>query len=70
MPLGDGDIFNITNKELEYEKKIIGKDEKGINLLEDDKDRPFYRIKSWNVLYRHYNGKTRLFSEEREECYD
>lgn len=68
LPLFDGDIFIITNKELCYEKKIVGKDSKGINILEDDIKREFYNIKGWKILYKHYTSKTKSFSES-EECY-
>ena len=70
IPLGDGDIFTITKKELEYEQKIVGKDDKGINILEDDLTRGFYRTKNWKILYRHYNKKKILFSEEKETVYE
>ena len=70
IPLGDGDIFTITKKELEYEQKIVGKDDKGINILEDDLTRGFYRTKNWKILYRHYNKKKTLFSEEKEIIYE
>ena len=70
IPLGDGDIFTITKKELEYEQKIVGKDDKGINILEDDLTRGFYRTKNWKILYRHYNKKKTLFSEEKEIVYE
>ena len=70
IPLGDGDIFTITKKELEYEQKIVGKDDKGINILEDDLTRGFYRTKNWKILYRHYNKKKTLFSEEKETVYE
>ena len=68
LPLFDGDIFTITNKELCYEKKIVGKDSKGINTLEDDIKREFYNIKGWKILYKHYTAKTKSFAES-EECY-
>ena len=52
LPLKDGDIIQVHGRDTIYGKKIIGKDENYVNIVEDDISREFSRITQYEILYR------------------
>lgn len=57
MPLQDGDIIEISVIEPAFGVKIVGKDDKGINILEEDTSKVFKMIKAYEILFRDYSKK-------------
>jgi|GEM_PF-192016 len=55
LPLQDGDIIDILKSNLEYGVKIIGKDENGINILDQDYNKQYDVITQYEIVYRDYN---------------
>ena len=65
LPLQDGDIIDVLKSEKEFAKKIIGKDENGINIVAADIDNELDVITQYDIVYRDYNkGKTLLSDYE------
>lgn len=64
LPIQDGDIIDVTKSELEYGKKIIGKDENGINIVAADIDVEHDVIKQYDIVFRDYNKCKSLISDE------
>lgn len=57
LPLIDGDIIRVTGKEKAYGEKIIGKDEKGVNIIAADVTKEFDVITKYEILFRNYQKK-------------
>ena len=65
LPLHDGDIIDVLKSEKEFAKKIIGKDDDGINIVAADIDNELDVITQYDIVYRDYNkGKTLLSDYE------
>lgn len=56
LPLQDGDIFMLKGSQIRNGLKIIGKDERGINLYQEDKDKKYDVITKYEVVYRNYKN--------------
>lgn len=63
LPLQDGDIIDILNSEKEFGKKIIGKDNNGINIIAADIDKEYDVITQYEIVYRNYNKSKTLLSD-------
>lgn len=71
LPLQDGDIIDVLNSQRRYAKKIVGKDDNGINIIEDDVNNELDVITQYNLMYRDFSkSKKSLLSEsiEYEVC--
>lgn len=65
LPLQDGDIIEIKNSKKEFAKKIIGKDEEGKNIIDDDIDKELDIITQYEIVYRNYEkGKSLIVDSE------
>ena len=63
LPLQDGDIIDVMNSEKEFAKKIIGKDDDGINIVAADIDKELDIITQYDLIYRDYNKSKTLLSD-------
>lgn len=63
LPLQDGDIIDILNSEKEFGKKIIGKDDNGINIITADISKEFDVITKYEIVYRNYSKSKNLLSD-------
>ena len=63
LPLQDGDIIDVMNSEKEFAKKIIGKDDDGINIVAADIDKELDIITQYDLVYRDYNKSKTLLSD-------
>lgn len=63
LPLQDGDIIDILNSEKEFGKKIIGKDDNGINIIAADISKEFDVITKYEIVYRNYSKSKNLLSD-------
>ena len=63
LPLQDGDIIDVMNSEKEFAKKIIGKDDNGINIVAADIDKELDVITQYDLVYRDYNKSKTLLSD-------
>lgn len=63
LPLQDGDIIDILNSEKEFGKKIIGKDDNGINIIATDITKEYDVITKYEIVYRNYNKSKNLLSD-------
>lgn len=68
LPLYDGDIIDIKSSEIQYGEKIIGKDEKGTNIIAADIDKKYDVITSYDIIYRDKSVSCKVSSDE-EDCY-
>ena len=61
LPLQDGDIIDVLKSEKEFGKKIIGKDDEGVNIIAADIDKEFDVITQYDIVHRNYKkGKSLL----------
>lgn len=61
LPLQDGDIIDIYNTEKEYGKKIIGKDDSGLNIVAADISKEYDVICNYEIVHRNFSkGKSLL----------
>lgn len=67
LPLQDGDIIDVLDTELVYGKKIIGKDENGINILAADIDKQYDVITKYEIIYRNYKNGSILASSSKDD---
>ena len=63
LPLQDGDIIDVMNSEKDFAKKIIGKDDDGINIVAADIDKELDIITQYDLVYRDYNKSKTLLSD-------
>lgn len=63
LPLQDGDIIDVLNSEKEFGMKIIGKDDKGINIVAADIDKEYDVITQYEIVYRNYSKSKTLLSD-------
>ena len=63
LPLQDGDIIDVISYEKEFDKKIIGKDDDGINIVAADIDKELDVITQYDLVYRDYNKSKTLLSD-------
>lgn len=63
LPLQDGDIIDILKSEKEFGKKIIGKDDNGINIIAADINKEFDVITKYEIVYRNYSKSKNLLSD-------
>ena len=63
LPLQDGDVIDVMNSEKEFAKKIIGKDDDGINIVAADIDKELDIITQYDLVYRDYNKSKTLLSD-------
>ena len=63
LPLQDGDIIDVISSEKEFAKKIIGKDDNGINIVAADIDKELDVITQYDLVYRDYNKSKTLLSD-------
>ena len=63
LPLQDGDIIDVISSEKEFDKKIIGKDDDGINIVAADIDKELDVITQYDLVYRDYNKSKTLLSD-------
>ena len=63
LPLQDGDIIDVISSEKEFAKKIIGKDDDGINIVAADIDKELDVITQYDLVYRDYNKSKTLLSD-------
>ncbi|WP_395546838.1 MULTISPECIES: hypothetical protein [unclassified Lacrimispora] len=67
LPLQDGDIIDVIKTEKEFGKKIIGKDDEGLNIIAADITREDEVITQYDLVFRNYeNGKSLI--PESEVC--
>jgi len=67
LPLQDGDIIDVFKTEKEFSKKIIGKDNDGLNIIAADITREDEVITQYDLVFRNYeNGKSLI--PESEVC--
>ena len=59
----DGDIIDVISSEKEFAKKIIGKDDDGINIVAADIDKELDVITQYDLVYRDYNKSKTLLSD-------
>ena len=59
----DGDIIDVISSEKEFDKKIIGKDDDGINIVAADIDKELDVITQYDLVYRDYNKSKTLLSD-------
>lgn len=55
LPLQDGDIIDVIKSEKEFVKKIIGKDDNGLNIIAADIDKELDVITQYELLYRDFD---------------
>ena len=55
------------SSEKEFAKKIIGKDDNGINIIAADIDKEFNVITQYDIVYRNF-GKGKSLIENCEVC--
>lgn len=67
LPLQDGDIIDVINSEKEFAKKIIGKDDNGVNIIAADIDKELDVITQYDLVYRDYNKKGKTLLSDCEE---
>ena len=67
LPLQDGDIIDVIGSEKEFAKKIIGKDDNGINIVAADIDKELDVITQYDLVYRDYS-KGKSLIENCEVC--
>lgn len=67
LPLYDGDIIDIIKSEKEFGKKIIGKDDTGLNIIAADIDKEYDVITQYDIVYRNF-GKGKSLIENCEVC--
>ena len=67
LPLQDGDIIDVIGSEKEFAKKIIGKDNNGINIVAADIDKELDVITQYDLVYRDYS-KGKSLIENCEVC--
>lgn len=63
LPLQDGDIIDVMNSEKEFAKKIIGKDNNGINIVAADIEKELDIITQYDLVYRDYKKSKTLLSD-------
>lgn len=63
LPLQDGDIIDVLNSEKQFGMKIIGKDDKGINIVAADIDKEYDVITQYEIVYRNYSKSKTLLSD-------
>lgn len=63
LPLQDGDIIDIRTSEKEFAKKIIGKDNNGINIVVDDIENELDVITQYDLVFRDYKKSKVLLSD-------
>ena len=67
LPLQDGDIIDVFKTEKEFSKKIVGKDDAGLNIIAADITREDEVITQYDLVFRNYeNGKSII--PESEVC--
>lgn len=66
LPLQDGDIIDVTGSEKEFAKKIIGKDDNGVNIVAADIDKELDVITKYDLVFRDYSKSKKLLSESEE----
>lgn len=54
LPLVDGDIIQVHSRKDVYKEKIVGKDELGVNIIEEDLSRVDSIITSYEIIFRKY----------------
>jgi hypothetical protein len=65
LPLQDGDIIDVIKSEKIFGQKIIGKDDKGINILAADIDKEYDVITQYEIISRNYTkGKSLIHDSE------
>lgn len=69
LPILDGDVIQINKIEKINAKKIIGKNDKGINIIVDDKLKQVEVITNYNIISRNYKNSNSLVDYE-ESVYD
>lgn len=63
LPLQDGDIIDIKSSEKEFAKKIIGKDNYGVNIIAADIDNELDVITQYDLVFRDYKKSKVLLSD-------
>lgn len=63
LPLQDGDIIDVIKSEKEFAKKIIGKDDNGLNIIAADIDKELDVITQYELLYRDFDKSKASLSE-------
>ena len=59
LPLQDGDIIDVLKSEKEFGKKIVGKDDRGINIIAADISKEYEVITQYDLVHRNYKkGKS------------
>ena len=48
----DGDLIQVKSWSTKFGEKIVGKNEKGINIIEEDREKVYDVIMSYDVHYR------------------
>lgn len=65
LPLQDGDIIDVIKTNTVYGEKIVGKDEKGINIIDVDTTKTYDVITKYNLIQRDYSkGKSLITAYE------
>lgn len=67
LPLQDGDIIDVIKSEKEFAKKIIGKDDNGLNIIAADIDKELDVITQYELLYRDFD-KSKVSISDCEVC--
>ncbi|WMC92309.1 hypothetical protein [Kineothrix sp. MB12-C1] len=67
LPLQDGDIIDVIRTEKEFGKKIIGKNDDGINIVAADINNEYDVITQYDLVYRNY-GKGKSLLTDCEVC--
>lgn len=67
LPLYDGDIIDVIKSEKEFGKKIIGKDDNGLNIIAADIDKEYDVITQYDIVHRNF-GKGKSLIENCEVC--
>ena len=52
LPMFDGDLIQVKSWSTKFGEKIVGKNEKGINIIEEDREKVYDVIMSYDVHYR------------------
>jgi len=52
LRLFDGDVIEIKNSTYINGVKVVGKDEKGINIIEEDESKKHFYVETYNIIYR------------------
>lgn len=66
LPLQDGDIIDIKSTKKEFAKKIIGKDDNGMNIIADDINNELDIITQYDLIFRDYKKSKVLLSDSEE----